>query len=408
MSGGRRAGADGAAGPVEVGSVYVHAPFCVRRCVYCDFAVTVSPTGDVDGWAEAIGAELAVVEREEMFALAPRLETLYVGGGTPSLLGPRAMRSLGDLLGAERLASPRLEWTAEANPESFTPELASAWRAAGVNRVSIGVQSFHAPTLRWMGRLHGAEGAAAAVGTARRAGLTNVSIDLIFGLPASLGRSWSEDLTLALALDVPHVSLYGLSVETTTPLGRAVAEGREPAVDEERYREEFLEASERLRAAGYEQYEVSNFARPGHASRHNAAYWDGRPYLGLGSGAHSYAHPVRRWNVRDWAVYRSRLALGASPEESRELLDEGATALERIWLGLRTARGLPLTGLGEGALDLLERWRRDGLATVEARRVSLTTVGWLALDGLAVDLARAAAAAGPGAPTPRPLARVDP
>jgi oxygen-independent coproporphyrinogen-3 oxidase len=370
----------------------------VRRCVYCDFAVTVSATGDADGWSEALGAELDLVRREGTFTLAPLLETLYVGGGTPSLLGPRAMRSLCDLLGAERLSSPRLEWTAEANPESFTAELATAWRIAGVNRVSVGVQSFHAPTLRWMGRLHGPEGAEVAVRTARRAGLANVSIDLIFGLPASLGRSWTEDLERALALEVPHVSLYGLSVESATPLGRAVAEGREPAVDEERYREEFLEAAERLRHAGYEHYEVSNFARPGYASRHNSAYWDGRPYLGLGNGAHSYAHPWRRWNVRDWGAYRSRLALGATPEEARERLDEEAAALERIWLGLRTARGLPLARLGEEALELVERWGREGLAAVEASRVSLTTLGWLGLDGLAVDLARASAAPARGSP----------
>jgi oxygen-independent coproporphyrinogen-3 oxidase len=384
----------GAGGPVEVGSVYVHAPFCVRRCVYCDFAVTVSATGDVDGWANALGEELELVQREGTFALAPRLETLYVGGGTPSLLGPRAMRSLGDLLGAERLSSSRLEWTAEANPESFTPELADAWRGAGVNRVSIGVQSFHTPTLRWMGRLHGPEGAEAAVRTARRAGFTNVSVDLIFGLPASLGRSWSEDLERAFALDVPHVSLYGLSVEPATPLGRAVAVGREPAVDEERYREEFLEAAERLRAAGYEHYEVSNFARPGYASRHNAAYWDGRPYLGLGNGAHSYAHPVRRWNVRDWGAYRSRLASGVSPEEARERIDAQAAVLERIWLGLRTSRGLAMGGFGDEAAALVERWRQDGLAAVESARVRLTSTGWLGLDGLAVDLARASSAPG--------------
>jgi oxygen-independent coproporphyrinogen-3 oxidase len=169
-------------------------------------------------------------------------------------------------------------------------------------------------------------------------------------------------------------------------------------VDEERYREEFLEAAERLRHAGYEHYEVSNFARPGYASRHNSAYWDGRPYLGLGNGAHSYAHPWRRWNVRDWGAYRSRLALGATPEEARERLDEEAAALERIWLGLRTARGLPLARLGEEALELVERWGREGLAAVEASRVSLTTLGWLGLDGLAVDLARASAAPARGSP----------
>jgi oxygen-independent coproporphyrinogen-3 oxidase len=296
------------------------------------------------------------------------------------------MRALANVIGTERLGSPTLEWTAEANPESFTPEVADAWRRAGVNRVSLGVQTFHAPALRWMGRLHGPEGAEQAVGTARAAGLEDVSVDLIFGLPEHVGRSWSDDLDRALALDVPHVSLYGLGVESGTPLGRAVAEGREPPVDEERYRDEFLEAAVRLTTAGYEHYEVSNFARPGHASRHNAVYWDGRPYLGLGNGAHSYAHPIRRWNVRDGGAYRSRLLAGAPPEESREQIDEEARALERTWLGLRTSQGLPLAELGAAARSRAEAWARDGRAVLVDGRLRLTAEGWLQLDGLAVEL----------------------
>lgn len=374
----------------EVRSVYVHAPFCVRRCVYCDFAVTVSPEGDASAWADALARELELVGREGTFALGSSLETLYVGGGTPSLLGPRAMGALADVVGGDRLRSPSLEWTAEANPESFTPNLARSWRAAGVNRVSLGVQSFHAPALRWMGRMHGPDGARDAVRVARDAGFENVTIDLIFGLPSHLGRSWSDDLDRALELDVPHVSLYGLGVESGTPLGRAVVEGRESPVDEERYRDEFLEASSRLTAAGYDHYEVSNFARPGFASRHNSAYWDGRPYLGLGNGAHSYAHPLRRWNVRDWGAYRARLASGASPVEGQELIDDAARALERVWLALRTERGIPVTELAAGARARAEGWARDGRAALAGGRLRLTPVGWLELDGLAVELDLAA------------------
>ena len=368
-----------------IASVYVHAPFCVRRCVYCDFAVTVRSTGAVDEWAAALRAELALVTADGD-PLSDRLDTLYVGGGTPSLLGPTAMRELATVVGEERLAGADLEWTAEANPESFGAEVAGAWRDAGLNRISLGVQTFHEPTLRWMGRLHGAEGARRAVAAAKDAGLDNVSVDLVFGLPAALGRSWSDDLARALALDVPHVSLYGLTVEPATPLGRAVAEGREPPVDEERYREEFLEAAETLARAGYEHYEVSNFARPGSASRHNAVYWDGRPYLGLGNGAHSYVHPVRRWNVRDWNVYRERVTAGQRPEEGRERIDAAAAALERTWLSLRTRAGIALGGLSSGARELVEAWRRTGLATVDADRARLTPEGWLVLDRLTVEL----------------------
>ncbi len=369
----------------RVRSVYVHAPFCARRCVYCDFAVTVRSTGDVDGWAQALAAELALLDPADGL-LADRLETVYVGGGTPSLLGPTAMRALARVLGEDRVSAPDLEWTAEANPESFTPELGSAWRDAGVNRLSLGVQSFHEPTLRWMGRMHGAEGAVRAVRDAKAVGLANASIDLVFGLPATLGRPWTEDLERALDLDVPHVSLYGLSVEPGTPLGRAVAEGKEPAVDDERYRDEFLEAADRLVRAGYEHYEVSNFARPGYASRHNAVYWDGRPYLGLGNGAHSYLHPVRRWNVRDWGAYAQRALGGQSPEEGRERIDAAAESLERTWLALRTREGLGLGGLTEDARVLASRWAGAGLARVTGDSVRLTTEGWLLLDRLAVEL----------------------
>ncbi len=366
-------------------SVYVHAPFCVRRCVYCDFAVTVSSTGDADGWAQALAGELTLLDPEEA-TLADRLDTLYVGGGTPSLLGAGAMHALARVLGPSRVASAEIEWTAEANPESFGTELARVWREAGVNRLSLGVQSFHEGTLRWMGRLHGAEGSARAVAEAKAAGFENVSVDLVFALPSKLGRSWSDDLERALDLDVPHVSLYGLGIEPNTPLGRSVAEGREAAVDEAQYREEFLEAAEVFAHAGYEHYEVSNFARPGFASRHNAVYWDGRPYLGLGSGAHSYVHPVRRWNVRDWAAYRAAVLEGRTPEEGRERLAPAAVALEKTWLALRTREGLLLDRPSDEARASIERWARTGLATVSGDRVRLTPEGWLLLDRLSVEL----------------------
>ena len=369
-----------------VRSVYVHAPFCVRRCFYCDFAVQVRRTGDVAEWLAALEGELSAVEEEGLLSLPARLDTLYVGGGTPSLLGPSAMSGLARVLGGERLLDPGLEWTAEANPESLTPEVAASWRAAGVNRLSLGMQTFHAPALRWMGRMHGPQGASDAVRVARAAGFSNLSVDLIFGLPAHLGRDWSADLAGVLALDVPHVSLYGLSVEPATPLGRAVREGREQPVDEERYGEEFLEAAEALAREGYEHYEVSNFARPGFASRHNGAYWTGAPYLGLGNGAHSYAPPVRRWNLRDWSDY-SRVALeGVTPEEGREVVDGDALRLERIWLGLRTSAGLPQEGLGEAARRVIAAWEREGWADCAAGAVRLTPAGWLLLDRLAVEL----------------------
>lgn len=373
-------------GPTRVASVYVHAPFCARRCVYCDFAVKVRAEGGAESWLEALGAELEHTREEGWLDLADELDTLYVGGGTPSLLGPEAMRGLAELLGRHRLSGSDLEWTAEANPESFHVRLAEAWRAAGVNRLSLGVQSFHEPTLRWMGRMHGPEGGARAVAAARAAGIDELSVDLIFGLPEAVGRSWSEDLQRALALDVPHVSLYGLSVEPGTALGRAVAEGREPDVDEDRYADEFLEAAETLTRHGYVHYEVSNFARPGHESRHNSVYWQGGPYLGLGNGAHSYGPPVRRWNVRDWDAYREQVLRGHGGEEGREIVDSDAGELERVWLSLRTRRGMPLPDPGSNRARLVDSWVEEHLAEIREGRVRLTARGWLLLDRLAVDL----------------------
>jgi oxygen-independent coproporphyrinogen-3 oxidase len=370
-----------------VASVYVHAPFCARRCVYCDFAVSVRRVADVGGWLSALGAELEWLREEGLFRLAEPIETLYVGGGTPSLMGAEAMGRLAALFGS-RVDPERIEWTVEANPESFTPAVAGGWAAAGVNRISLGVQTFHEPALRWMGRLHGAEGARRALQAARDASIENVSVDLIFALPASTGRSWRDDLDGVLSLGVPHVSLYGLSVEPGTPLGRDVSEGRVSPVDEERYRDEFLAAAEVLTGAGYEHYEVSNFARPGFRSRHNAAYWDGSPYLGLGNGAHGFAPPIRRWNVRSWEDYSDRMARGASPVSDEETLDAEAQSLERVWLGLRTRAGVPHPRAGSPAHALVSKWLEAGWAERSAERVRLTAQGWLLLDRLAVELDR--------------------
>ena len=381
----------GSTSPAEpVRSVYVHAPFCARRCQYCDFAVQVRRVGDVEGWTAALAGELRAVSRDGRFPLAAELGTLYVGGGTPSLLGPNAMAALARILGPDRLADPALEWTAEANPESFSPEVAAGWRAAGVNRVSLGVQSFSEYALRWMGRLHGPDGARQAVATARRAGLDDVSVDLIFALPDEANRVWSADLDAALALEPPHVSLYGLTLEAGTPLGKSVAEGRVRSASEERYCEEYLYAVERLTGAGYVHYEVSNFALPGHASRHNRVYWEGGTYLGLGNGAHSFSDPLRRWNLRAWDDYSRVATTGQLPVASQEEVGAAARQLERVWLWLRTDHGVPCDQLNAQGWRVAQNWLATGLARTseEGGRgcLRLTPVGWLLLDRLAVDL----------------------
>jgi oxygen-independent coproporphyrinogen III oxidase len=366
--------------------LYVHVPFCARRCGYCDFAVTATSHAPMDLWLDAVAAELEERSGREQWASPLRLRPIYVGGGTPSMLGTGAMARLAAILRRYAEWDDSVEWTVEANPESFNAGLAADWASAGVNRISLGAQTFHEPALRWMGRLHGPDGPATALDAARAAGFENVSIDLIFGLPARLGRDWQDDLDRTVALDPAHVSLYGLTAEPATPLGRWVKDGREVLADDDRYATEYLAAVDTLGAAGFRPYEVSNFCKPGRESRHNRAYWRHLPYLGLGPGAHSFLPPVRSWNVRDWGEYRQRLAAGRSAEEGRERLSADDVALETVWLGLRSDDGLGTSGLAPAQRGLVAGWLDSGLATSTAGRLRLTPHGWLLLDRLAVEL----------------------
>lgn len=367
-------------------NLYVHAPFCARRCCYCDFAVTVDRSPDSARWLNAIRSELSSLQSSGEAALADELETLYVGGGTPSVLDPESVGALADVVGRERMRGSGFEWTVEANPESFTDQVARGWASAGVNRISFGVQSFDAGALQWMGRLHSAAEAGEAVDRAKAAGVTNLSVDLIFALPQSMGRSWRDDIERTLHLDVPHVSLYGLTVEEATPLARFVREGRVAMAGEARYRDEYLYAAETLVAAGYRHYEVSNFARPGFASLHNRACWRGAPYLGLGNGAHSYVGGRRWWNERDWAGYVRRVEGDGSGRAGSEALTSQQRRLEALWLALRTAEGVDANAVGHSAAALLGTWRNRGLAADAGDSVRLTPNGWLVLDELTLEL----------------------
>lgn len=373
-------------GKATIPSLYVHAPFCHRRCFYCDFAVTVSRTPKVMGWLEALATELSLLEVEGRFRLASTLETLFVGGGTPSVLGPAAMNGLARILGKERVRRPELEWTVEANPESFSHGVAREWRAAGVNRISLGAQSFQTGPLRWMGRLHGPDGPSQAVARAKAVGISNLSLDLIFGLPDEVPRNWDADLEEALSLEVPHLSLYGLSAESGTPLGRAVTEKRVRMAGESRYRDEYLLAAEKLTAAGYHHYEVSSFALPGFEARHNRACWEMLPYLGVGNSAHSFSPPIRRWNIRNWGDYQKTVLAGKLPLGGEEELNPQQLRMERLWLGLRTDGGLDEGSLSPRGREMVRGWVAGGNAELRGGRVRLTPEGWLLLDHFTLEL----------------------
>lgn len=361
--------------------MYVHVPFCARRCSYCDFAIAVRRDVPVHTYVEAVARELALrFPGQESWSV----DTLYLGGGTPSRLGGAGVERLLDTLKSRLTLAPNAEVTLEANPEDVDGVSAQAWQRAGVNRLSLGAQSFDDAVLRWMHRTHDAAAIPRAVHAALSAGLSDVSIDLIFALPDDVHRSWERDVAAALELKPAHVSLYGLTIEPMTPLGRWRARGLAGDVSEDRYEREYLLANRAMAAAGFEHYEVSNFALPGRRARHNAAYWQGVPYAGLGPGAHEFDGQTRRWNVRAYAAWQRQLEKGADPIEGRELLDDENRAAETVYLGLRTSGGLRLSDEERGRVG---PWREAGWGSLTVdNRLVLTATGWLRLDSLAADL----------------------
>ncbi len=359
--------------------LYLHVPFCARRCSYCDFAIAVRRLVPSDRYVDAVLHEWSLRRDHAVWAHSPSVETVYFGGGTPSRLHFGSLERLLGRIAADRWIEPDSEITLEANPEDVTPSTAAAWSAAGINRVSLGVQSFDPGVLRWMHRTHSADQVPRAVAVLRDAGVADVSLDLIFGLPAALERRWEEDLERALALDPAHLSLYGLTVEAGTPLARWTERGQVSPVDEERYATEFLAADVLLAAEGYEHYEVSNYSRPGHRARHNSAYWRRAPFLGLGPSAHSGWDRDRQWNLREWAAYEAALRGGLDPVAGGERLDDTAVMLERLYLGLRTADGVSAGSVGPATR---ERWIAGAWAVETLGRLRLTAEGWLRLDAL--------------------------
>jgi oxygen-independent coproporphyrinogen-3 oxidase len=371
--------------------LYVHVPFCVRRCSYCDFSIAVRKRIPAREYVDAVLRELSVSRAADPGSIPGwgTLTTLYLGGGTPSLLPPDAVAALLTSLRDAFTATSSLddvEVTLEANPEDVTPAHAASWRRAGINRVSLGAQSFDDRVLAWMHRSHDAAAIGVAVQSLRAAGIENISLDLIFAVPAELRRDWGRDLDRAIALEPSHLSLYGLTVEARTPLARWISRGAASAPDDDRYAEEYLLAHARLAANGYRFYEVSNAARGDRRSRHNSAYWSGAAYLGLGPAAHSFDGRARRWNTPSWDGYRRALAAGRSPVESEEVLTEGQRELEALYLALRTDGGLPLAALDRLLPPATALWVERGWVQIREQRLVCRPEGWLRLDSLVRDL----------------------
>lgn len=364
--------------------LYLHVPFCARRCSYCDFAIAVRRKVPSEAYVDAVLREWSLWQSHPVWDMSQEVQTIYFGGGTPSRVTPASIARVLAQVAADRPIAADAEITLEANPEDVSLAAATAWRAAGVNRVSLGVQSFDPAVLEWMHRTHTAGQVPLAVDALRASGIEDLSLDLIFGLPTALGRDWNVDLERAFALEPEHLSLYGLTVEAHTPLGHWTDRGEVMPVDEDRYAAEFLLAHSALGAHGYEHYEISNAGRPGHRARHNSAYWRRAPFVGLGPAAHSGMGNERRWNVREWAAYQKLVAAGKSPLEGREFLDGAAVTLEELYLGLRTSEGL---ALHQVPAPVTSQWEQAGWATEAAGRVRLTAEGWLRLDALVPSIA---------------------
>lgn len=378
-------------------ALYLHYPFCEHRCHYCDFSVKRASVPPVEEWIEAIRAELDWWFEACGWSAPLELDTVFVGGGTPSFLGPEGPQRIGELLRERFLIDPEtVEWTVEANPKTFTREVAGAWRAAGANRASLGVQAFDDGVLAWLGRLHDARKASAAVGVARETGFESVNIDFMFGLPKEVPREVEAEIDRALALGIDHVSAYGLTIEPRTPLARRVEAGRVRPARGEAYADEYRRIATAFRAAGLLHYEVSNFARPGHECRHNWYYWNRSPYLGVGPSAHGFLPPSRVWNAFRWDRYSEAVRTGVGPVEGREVLEPADVVLERLWLGLRTREGIDVSAeewrdaLGER----LNAWVEQAWVTREGNRVTATLEGWLRLDELVADIGRDAGIGG--------------
>ena len=371
--------------------VYVHIPFCASRCSYCDFFSTLEMKGAGAAYVDAVVAE-AAMRRSELRGEAVR--TLYLGGGTPSQLPlpllsrlVEGVRSTLDLHEVE-------EFTIEANPDDVTPEWCATLRPLGVNRVSMGVQSFQDDVLRAIGRRHTAKQVIQAVENLHDAGIGNISIDLIYGLPGQTLDTWTQTVAKAIALNPQHVSAYWLTYEPGTRLSRQLEQGEVTEVPEEDCVAMYHLLVRRLREAGFEHYEISNFALPGYRSRHNSSYWDGTPYLGLGAAAHSYDGSLRRSNPPDLLSYIDRVSQGELVCDAEEMtLWERYD--ERVMLTLRTSSGTDVDRLrqefGNELADhfLVEVQRHVAAGTVRregASRYVLTADGILLSDSVMRDV----------------------
>jgi len=373
--------------------IYVHVPFCQTRCGYCDFntytAAELGGGASRESYAGQAAAEIRFA-RKVLGPDAPQAATVFLGGGTPTLLPPAQLAGMLAAIDGEFGLAPGCEVTIEANPETVDEASLAALRAAGVTRISLGMQSAVPHVLAVLDRVHQPGRPAQCARWARAAGFEHVSLDLIYGTPGESDADWRESLETALAAGPDHISAYALIVEDGTRLAARIRRGEIAPPDDDAMADRYLAADDLLAAAGLHWYEISNWAAgPGSRCRHNLLYWASDNWWGVGPGAHSHVGGTRWWNARHPSAYAARVVAGESPAQAREILTERQSRLERILLLTRLSSGCPLTELDQGGADAARAAVADGLAGPEAYqqgRVVLTRRGRLLADAVVRDL----------------------
>ena len=373
-----------------MGGIYLHIPFCRKACIYCDFHFSTNFSRK-EALLDALRKEVEL-RKNEITALG-QLNTLYFGGGTPSILDKKEILDLIEQIQNLLSFSPEIEITLEANPDDLKREYLKDLASIGVNRLSIGIQSFSEEVLQWMNRSHNSQQSSQAIVDARAAGFQNFSCDLIFGNPGIDQALWEKDLQKLINLKAPHISVYALTVEERTALAYQVEKGKAFIPPEEIYQNQFLIAHQRLTAAGYEHYELSNYALPGFRSKHNSAYWKGIPYVGLGPSAHSYDGKHRSWNLANNARYIQKLEAGKHPVEESELLSPKDQYHEYIMTHLRKMEGIDIAWIEKNwvadwsqrfSAELNSLQSRDEIQ-MEGSKLRVKPEAWLLSDQIIRD-----------------------
>lgn len=364
--------------------IYIHIPFCKQACHYCNFHFATS----LRYKNEMIEALLKEISLRKEYLQHEVVETIYLGGGTPSLLENGDLNSLVNKIKEDFDLLAGYEFTIETNPDDITDEKLMEWEQAGINRLSIGIQSFFDEDLQWMNRAHNANQAYQCLESATKY-FNNITIDLIYGTPLTTHEKWKQNVEAAVSFNIPHLSCYALTVEPKTPLEKMICQHQSAAVDQEKQSEQFLLLMEWLNNAGYEHYEISNFAKTGWRSRHNSSYWQGKKYLGIGPSAHSYDGMTRQWNISNNSKYIHSVQQNTIPSEM-ETLTPVQKLNEYIMTSLRTIEGLHLEKLNDTEqkkiLERSAKYIQSKMICMENNCLKLTNEGKLMADGIAADL----------------------